>query len=507
MLNVKKPPFNAIGDGVANDTLPIQRALDALNKHHEAVYFPPGIYFVSKLSAQVQEGLRGDTDPATKSWLESLQTSITDLYPPPKEDAFTDEPCLFVDGKSSIVIRGDAAELTTVRRNGAADAGDRRNERTHGIGILEVQRCVDVSISGLSFVGCGWFPPRCTTTGRAEKGRRKKTPDDQRHGGYGTVTGDNIWELRKNNSEDTSSRAGGFFHQYPNPEFPDALFPPTDDNDGGRTWGTFKSGYIGNVGYGLLIQNGCKRVNVIDCRSTGFNGSGFAVGFRGNDNVYPRSEEILFRGCHSWRNYSSNFRLSMVDGVIIDGCIANSSGHPGSRFNHDTRCDPGYGITLTGVDKDHAPRNVVITNCVCKDNVRKGIDAHHGQFLVITNNIVSGSPHRGIFAATTGEENSTDHVIVNSNIVAYSCFGKSRNYPIQVSGGGTDEKMSSALVSDNMIAHCKDQPGEPNNYYIWMPHVDKKVKTDNVIVGKFRFRPGSTLRPRQNARDDDDQYE
>lgn len=49
ILNVKFSPYNAMGDGVTDDTVAIQTALDYIAVNGGILYIPPGTYMVSKL--------------------------------------------------------------------------------------------------------------------------------------------------------------------------------------------------------------------------------------------------------------------------------------------------------------------------------------------------------------------------------------------------------------------------------------------------------------------------
>ena len=47
VVDVTRPPYSAKGDGVSDDTIPIQRALNENVGRHRLIYFPRGTYLLS----------------------------------------------------------------------------------------------------------------------------------------------------------------------------------------------------------------------------------------------------------------------------------------------------------------------------------------------------------------------------------------------------------------------------------------------------------------------------
>ena len=148
-INVKD--FGAVGDGVTDDTLAIQNAINTLGTK-SALYFPHGTYRVSKNNS-----------------LEGFPAN--------------DQPCLLVRGMSDVKIFGGNAILSVWE---------------HAQGILEIQDSNHIVVEGLSLFGGGNFVPMDGTTGRGEKG----TTTD----GYYTS---GFWGYYKNNSNNTSANTSG----------------------------------------------------------------------------------------------------------------------------------------------------------------------------------------------------------------------------------------------------------------------------------------------------------
>lgn len=147
-VNVKQ--FGAYGDGLHDDTIAIQSAIDS---GAEQVLLTKGEYIVSKNSA-----------------LDFVKH---------------DEPCLLIKDKNRFSLIGDDAIL---------------HVQTHGQGILEVVNSSNITVNGIVFQGYGSFPAIGSPSGRCEKGTTGQGYYDTEHAYQ--------WSLYKNNSVDTSQYHG-----------------------------------------------------------------------------------------------------------------------------------------------------------------------------------------------------------------------------------------------------------------------------------------------------------
>ena len=333
--------------------------------------FPPGN---AKRYGAVGDGTTDDT-AALQAWIDCGETDLT----LPAGDYLTskgaadvanfpngDEPCLKMLDKAGVVVNfvGNARLLV--------------NE--HAQGILELQRCTRIDIHRPVFIGPTDFPGLDGTTGRGEKG----TSTD----GYDTTTA-GIWGQNKNNSLDTSANTGGGFS---------GAFPQY----GGGTaasWGTWNSGFIGNVAYGLLIQNACDNVTVHNGYAEGFNFSGMGVGHPG-DSGYAASTNIHFIRPHIKNCYASGLETCGVDGGSVVSPTYEDIGHPDAVPLTDTFADPGYGYTARG-DDTLDTKNFYTTNITARRCVRKGWDLHKADGAGVKGGTIEDCGAGAIFAVWT----------------------------------------------------------------------------------------------------------
>ncbi|WP_316571788.1 right-handed parallel beta-helix repeat-containing protein [Neobacillus sp. YIM B06451] len=383
----------------------------------------------AELQALFDKSATGDTIviPPGLYWVEKNK-ALTDF---PNND----QPCLLLRGKKNIRISAWGATFET---------------RTHAQGILELQLCEDIVIEGLKTKGYGKFPPLDPVTGYGEKGTTA--------GGYPTS---GYWNYYKNNSFDTSAKL---------------------KNDG-IPFGTFGGGFIGNIGSGILIHRGCRRITLEKCESYGFNYAGFLIGHLGDyfpaNLGYSDNSDIKFINCYGHDNYSANFAMSAVDRPEVIDCLIERAGHPNASKTH-TYVDPGYGINMVGTNYSKARDGLFHANTI-RGNKRKGIDAHSGGGMIATDNFIADSMVCGIFYQyVNSTQYARDSIIANNKMV--NC-GYARNplaaIALEGARGGTKATQElNALVKNNHIKKCFGTYG-----IIFVGAFDRVSIEGNIIHG------------------------
>lgn len=399
-----------------------------------------------------------------------------------------DQPCVVALRKRNITIRNGELHVTV-----------------HGLGAIDFYECEgfllepSVKISG---PGLDKIPPIDGTTGRAEKGAPTPSPCGYYNPTLYTST------VKRNNSLDTSGfNTGGYGGAFP--QWGGGTAP---------TWGVWNGGFIGNYGMGIGIIGGR---GVIQCESTGFNGSGVWM---------HRVDDVLIYKAKLHSNYSAGYECTSSAGGgrvrVFDSDIDNN-GHPNASPLHDF-VDPGYGGCTNNGPNPHALVHATFNRY--KGNKRKSIDAHsYRKFVALFNDIEGGC--FGVYAAANAGSKAefADIRFNTARRLSPSVMERSQGF-IAASYGSTDKPF--AIIEGNHAINCGFEAGaanELNGFYavhtadcsysltrantvinlaemvatmgVACPHTTPSgnmysICTDNTVVGKFRsfgiFSEGAT---------------
>ena len=307
---------------------------------------------------------------------------------------------LVLNSKNNIIVNSNEATFIS---------------KKHGYGCIELYNCKNIEWQGGTLIGKGNYPVNTFNDGVLSNEK-----EDYK----------GVWGFRRNgDSKSTPSYNGG---------------------------------YLGNCGIGMLIHQGCENITVRNIKATLFNFSGICIGFRGNgDYGWGNKEDVVISknirimNCHCYDNFSSGILVCQVDGFEISSCKVENNGHP-SATNNDLSVDPGYGITCTGTWY-HA-KNGFIKNNIATNNKRKGIDAHAGENIEISDNIIDNSFMQGIAVVTNNAENERllDFKIMSNTILNCANGGTG---DININRGIIAQGDNTIKITNNIIKNSATRDG------------------------------------------------
>jgi hypothetical protein len=273
--------FGAVGNGVVDDTLAIQAAIDAAPDGAEIKFTAGAIYKVTK--------------------------NVGFL---PLVYAADDQPCLAIYDRSRLTLNGQGATLRV---------------EVHGQGVLDILQSNWITVQNLTIEGAAEFPPLDGTTGRGEKG----TPTEGYYNAGANVSGN-----PRNNSQNTSAfntgGYGGAFPQY--------------SGSTAATWGVWKGGYITNDGAGITVDDGATNVVIQNNEIFGFNGYGVVISSNITQTygwAAPNKVYVLNNYIHD--NYAGGVLYHNAIEIFVNKNVIDDNGHPDASVT-DLQIDPGYGV-------------------------------------------------------------------------------------------------------------------------------------------------------------------
>ena len=156
----------------------------------------------------------------------------------------------------------------------------------------------------------------------------------------------------------------------------------------------------------LLSITNCENVIIDNCKFKGSHFAGLYINGCG---------KVTITNTQATHNYYGGILYANSNYVLVDGCDLSYNGWS----NHPNK---GYGVAQE-LNQTNC-KTAIVTNCNCNFNVRKGIDFHEFNDVIVTGNHLEGNGLHGIEliagSANGGEVIISDNIIINQPLSDYS---------------------------------------------------------------------------------------
>ena len=233
----------------------------------------------------------------------------------------------------------------------------------------------------------------------------------------------------------------------------------TTHGNNGNPWGTFNYGYIGNVGNGITIMNDSHNITIRNCDISGFNYAGIEIGPYSDRTLNnPISTDIVINNNNIHDIYTAGILGERCQYVNIINNNIYKIGHPNALYTNTTQ-NPGYAINFDQAYNSIQAKDINIQTNNIYDIVRKGVDLHGGENMIISNNIIRNCMVGGIFSDSLQTTGISKRLIITNNEISDCSYSVGRNDPIWVRAYHestiTDEQYEkNVIISNNLIDNC-----------------------------------------------------
>src|SRR5581483_5376538 len=104
-------------------------------------------------------------------------------------------------------------------------------------------------------------------------------------------------------------------------------------------------------------------------------------------------------------------------------------------------------------------RNIVIRGNICHDNARKCIDVHSGEYILISDNLITGTGLMGISVSSENRRKQAKCVTITNNIVDGGELAQGAGIYVLFDPVEHEESlpsMESVTISNNIVQNIKN---------------------------------------------------